>query len=396
MKYVIIGNGVAGTTAALNIRKLDNTSTIIIISEEAYPFYSRIRLIDYLAGETDENGLTIFKDEWYERNRIDLILNTKVTGISQGSKEIVLSDFRKIKYDKLLIATGSKSFVPPIASSAKNGVFTLRTLKDAHAIKIYAKDKDNIIILGGGVLGIEAGNALRKTGKSVSIVEFFPRLLPRQVDKDGAEILKGTLENMGLRFYLNARAKEIVGEDDVRGLLLEDGRLVEGGMIVISAGIRPNTLLLENIGIKPGKGVPVNDRMETTINDIYAAGDLVEHRGVFYGIWPAAEKQGGVAGVNMAGGNAIYEGTVPSYILKAAGVELLSAGDIDAEGKWESIVLKDAEKGIYKKIVIKDNCIAGCILCGSTEGKKEILTAIKEGRNITEIKDILDKLKIMV
>ncbi|MDA8339698.1 MAG: FAD-dependent oxidoreductase [Nitrospiraceae bacterium] len=395
MKYVIVGNGIAGTTAALNIRKLDNASEIIIISEEAYPFYSRIRLIDYLAGETDERGLIIFKDEWYEKNRILPILNTKVVDISPDSKEIALSDSQKIKYDRLLIATGGNSFVPPIAGSDKNGVFTLRNIADAKKIKEYSKDKDSIIILGGGVLGIEAGNALRKTGKAVSIVEFFPRLLPRQMDKDGSEILKKTLENMGLRFYLDARAKEIVGENDVRGLLLEDGRLVEGGMIVISAGIRPNTLLLENIGIKPGKGIPVNDRMETAINDIYAAGDLVEHRGVFYGIWPAAEKQGEVAGINMAGGNALYEGTLPSNILKVAGVELLSAGDIDAEGKLESIVSKDADKGIYKKIVIKDNCVVGCILCGNMEGRKEILAAIKESRNIEEMTDILDELKFI-
>lgn len=395
MKYVIVGNGIAGTTAAFNIRKLDNDSEIIIISEEAYPFYSRIRLIDYLAGEIDERGLIIFKDEWYEKNRILPILNTKVVDISPDSKEIALSDSQKIKYDRLLIATGGNSFVPPIAGYDKNGVFTLRNIADAKKIKEYSKDKDSIIILGGGVLGIEAGNALRKTGKAVSIVEFFSRLLPRQMDKDGSEILKKTLENMGLRFYLDARAKEIVGEDDVRGLLLEDRRLVEGGMIVISAGIRPNTLLLKNIGIKPGKGIPVNDRMETAINDIYAAGDLVEHRGVFYGIWPAAEKQGEVAGINMAGGNALYEGTLQSNILKVADVELLSAGNIDAEGKLKSIVSKDTDKGIYKKIVIKDNRVVGCILYGNMEGRREILAAIKESRNIEEMSDIFDELKFI-
>lgn len=391
MRHLIIGNGVAGTTAALTIRKFDRESEITIISEEAYPFYSRIRLIDYLADEVSEHDLIIFKDQWYERNRIRLVLNTRVTSLAPGAKEVALSGGQKMTYDKLLIATGGTSFTPPIKGTDKSGVFTLRTLDDAQRIRTAARTAGHIIVLGGGLLGIEAGNALRKSGKNVTIVEFAPRLLPRQLDDDGADILKGMLEKRGIRFVLNARAKEVIGDTSVAGLLLEDGRQIDGAMVLISAGIRCNTSLLGGIGCKLGRGVIVDDRMETGIPDVYAAGDLIEHRGIVYGIWPAAEQQGKVAGINMAGGTALYEGTIPSNILKVAGIDLLSAGEIDADDTLMSFTVKDGTKGIYKKLVFRDGIFTGCILCGDTEGRKEIVTALRERKTLAAMKDILER-----
>ncbi|MEW6118247.1 MAG: FAD-dependent oxidoreductase [Nitrospirota bacterium] len=391
MSHLIIGNGVAGTTAALTIRKFDRESEITIISEEAYPFYSRIRLIDYLADEVSEHDLIIFKDQWYKRNRIRLVLNTRVTSLAPGAKEVALSGGQKMTYDKLLIATGGTSFTPPIKGADKSGVFTLRTLDDAQRIRTAARTASHIIVLGGGLLGIEAGNALRKSGKNVTIVEFAPRLLPRQLDDDGADILKGMLEKRGIRFVLNARAKEVIGDTSVAGMLLEDGRQIDGAMVLISAGIRCNTSLLEGIGCKLGRGVIVDDRMETGIPDVYAAGDLIEHRGIVYGIWPAAEQQGKVAGINMAGGTALYEGTIPSNILKVAGIDLLSAGEIDAGGTLMSFTIKDGTKGIYKKLVFRNGIFTGCILCGDTEGRKEIVTALRERKTLAAMKDILER-----
>ncbi|MFZ5996598.1 MAG: NAD(P)/FAD-dependent oxidoreductase [Nitrospirota bacterium] len=391
MSHLIIGNGVAGTTAALTIRKFDRESEITIISEEAYPFYSRIRLIDYLADEVSEHDLIIFKDQWYKRNRIRLVLNTRVTSLAPGAKEVALSGGQKMTYDKLLIATGGTSFTPPIKGADKSGVFTLRTLDDAQRIRTAARTASHIIVLGGGLLGIEAGNALRKSGKNVTIVEFAPRLLPRQLDDDGADILKGMLEKRGIRFVLNARAKEVIGDTSVAGMLLEDGRQIDAAMVLISAGIRCNTSLLEGIGCKLGSGVIVDDRMETGIPDVYAAGDIIEHRGIVYGIWPAAEQQGKVAGINMAGGTALYEGTIPSNILKVAGIDLLSAGEIDAGGTLMSFTIKDGTKGIYKKLVFRDGIFTGCILCGDTEGRKEIVTALGERKTLAAMKDILER-----
>ncbi len=391
MKYVIIGNGVAGTTAAEHIRKTDQNGDITIISYETVPFYSRIRLIEYLAKEADAQGIIIHKGDWYEKNNIKLVLNSPVSGIDKENKNVIISGSGQLAYDRLLIATGGISFVPPIPGSDKKGVFTLRTIRDADEIIAYAEGVKKVILIGGGVLGLEAGNSLRKTGHEVTVVEFFPRLLPRQMDPEGAEVLKAQMEAMGFKFYLGAKSKEIFGEDRTKGLRLEDGTEIEGDLIIISAGVRPQAGLCKGLGLAISKGVVVNDRMETEIKDIYAAGDLVEHRGMFYGIWPAAQKQGEVAGINMAGGNAVYEGTTMSNVLKVVGIDLAAAGDIDADGKLESIVQKDEGKFIYRKLVIKDNVITGCILYGDISGYQKILRAIDGKKNTGDIRQQLVK-----
>ena len=396
MKYLIIGNGVAGTTAAVNIRRLDSYGEITILSDESTPFYSRIRLIEYLAGEAGEKDIVIYKNEWYEKNNIRLLLNTSIADIDKDKKQVVTTNNERFEYDRLLLATGSFSFVPPITGADKKGVFTLRTLKDAEEIIDYAKGAKRVLLIGGGVLGLEAGNALRKRGCKITVVEFFPRLLPRQLDIAGAEILYAQLEGLGFTFYLGAKAKEIIGDDKVRGLVLEDGTRIDCDLIVISAGVRPHAELGKNLGLTINKGLLVNDRMETEMKDIYAAGDLIEHRGVFYGIWPAAQKQGEIAGINMAGGNAVYEGTTMSNILKVAGIDLAAAGDIDADGKYKSFIQKDRDRYIYKKLVIIDNVLSGCILYGDITGYRKILKAIDEKKDISEIKIALSNWDLSV
>ena len=390
MRYVIIGNGVAGATAAEQIRKKDQSGDITIITDEAVPFYSRIRLIEYLAKEADKQGIIIHKGDWYEKNNIKLLLNSPVSGIDKDNKRVTTSIGGQWEYDRLLIATGGISFVPPIPGSDKKGVFTLRTIRDADEITAYAEGVKKVILIGGGVLGLEAGNSLRKTGHEVTVVEFFPRLLPRQMDPEGAKVLRAQMEGMGFRLFLGAKSKEITGDDRVEGLLLEDGTRIDGDLVIISAGVRPQAGLCKSLGLTISKGVVVNDRMETEIKDIYAAGDLVEHRGVFYGIWPAAQKQGEVAGINMAGGNAIYDGTTMSNFLKVVGIDLAAAGDIDADRKSESIVQKDNDKYIYRKLVIKDSVITGCILYGDISGYQKILRAIDGKKNIGDIRQKLE------
>jgi nitrite reductase (NADH) large subunit len=390
MQYVIIGNGVAGTTAALNIRKFDTEGKIIIISDEPYPFYSRIRLPQFLSNDVDEKGLIIKKESWYEENRIDVILNTRVIDIDASDKKIITSDKLAIKYDRLLIATGSVSSVPPLPGAGKKGVFTLRTLDDAIAIKEFAKKTNHVVLIGGGVLGLEAGNALRKTGKSVSVVEFFPRLLPRQMDPAGAEVLKAQLEKEGFRFYIGVSSKEIAGGNSVEALILDNGTRIDCDMILISAGIRCNTFLAEKLSLQLGKGVIVNDRMETGIPDVYAAGDAVQHNGIFYGIWPAAEKQGEVAGINMAGGNAEYNGTTISNTLQVTGIDICAAGEIDAEGQKETVVFRDTDNYVYKKLVLDRNRIVGVILYGDVKDRLRIIKAMESGREIGQIRKELE------
>jgi nitrite reductase (NADH) large subunit len=389
MKYLIIGNGVAGTTAAANIRKLDSEGSITILTDEALPFYSRIRLIEHLAKEVDDQGLVIFRSEWYESHDIVLHLNTTATDIRKDEKQVVTSNDEVFDYDRLLIATGGFSFVPPIQGADKPGVFTLRNLQDSQRILQYAENARNVLLIGGGVLGLEAGNSLRKTGHTVTVVEFFPRLLPRQMDPAGAEVLREQMESMGFTFHLDARSKQILGDERVTGLLLEDGTEINADLIIVSAGVRPMADLAIKLGLEIHKGLVVNDKMETRIPDVYAAGDLIEHRERFYGIWHAAQKQGEVAGINMTGGDAVYEGTTISNVLKVVGIDLATAGDIDAEGRLESIVFRDKDSYIYKKLVIKDDVLTGCILYGDITGYQRFLKAISGQKDIRDIrKDI--------
>jgi len=379
--YIIVGCGIAGISAAVNIRKLDPSGNITIFSDESYPFYARLRLPEIIAGEINLEKLIIYPPAWYAENKIDLHLDEPITEFAPQSNQITSAKGHRYSYDYLLLATGSHPQLPPIEGLDKEGVFTLRSVKDTLTIKEYAKQCRKAIVIGGGLLGLEAGNSLRKAGLEVNVVEFFPRLLPRQMDIPGAEILKKQMEEMGFRFYLDAKAKEILGDKKVEGVLLADGQRIEGDLVIISAGITIKPFL--NIDLKMGKGVIVDDRMQTSIDNIYAAGDLVEHRGIFYGIWPASQQQGEAAGINMAGGEKIYQGTVPSNTLKVVGIDLVSAGEIDVEGKYNSLIKKDTEKYIYRKLVMKDEVAIGCILLGDITKKKEFLTAIDKKESIS-------------
>jgi|WetSurMetagenome_2_1015567.scaffolds.fasta_scaffold04501_5 nitrite reductase (NADH) large subunit len=392
MKHVIIGNGVAGASAAQSIRRFDETADITVITEEDLPFYSRMRLPEFVAGTIEEKKLIIHKDAWYEENRISLITNQRVASIDSGSKQIILGANAHMSYDKLLVATGGRATILPLPGIEKNGVFTLRNIQDARKIRAYAENSESAIIIGGGVLGLEIANALLKLGKKVTVIEFFDRLLPRQMDAEGSSILMNKLETLGMHFVMGVRTEEISGGEMVEGVRLRNGLSINGQMVIISAGMKPEVSLFHNLQIQPGRGVSVNDNMATGLPDIYAAGDAAEHRQRICGIWSAAEKQGEVAGLNMAGGNSAYDGTAMSYYLSVAGIDLFSAGEIDAEGRLPSFVYENRGSGIYRKIVVRDNTVAGGIFCGDTAGRKEVISAIQEKRPVEDLNEILEKL----
>jgi nitrite reductase (NADH) large subunit len=386
--YLIIGNGVAGTTAAEAIRQQDPKGSITILSEEDIPFYYRIRLNDFIAGEVSEDKLIAKKAAWYQEQRIDLRLNTRITKLDAASKRLTTDSGEDLTFDRLLLATGSHSFLPPIEGIGQQGVFALRHIKDARAILAQAEKSEEAILIGGGLLGLEAGNALRKLGKKITVVEFFPRLLPRQLDDKGAKRLQKLMEKMGFSFRLAAITKTITGSNgQAEGIVLEGGDTLPGQMIIVSAGVRPNLELAKSSGLDCDKGVKVNDRLETSASGIYAAGDLAEHQGVVSGIWPAAMQQGKVAGANMAGGEAAYQGTTMSNILKVAGIDVAAAGNIDAEGRFESQVVSSGS--IYKKLVIENNRIIGCIMVGDTKNFNTITRYITEQRDIGTLKNTL-------
>ena len=226
----------------------------------------------------------------------------------------------------------------------------------------------------------------------MTVVEFFPRLLPRQMDIAGAAILQQQLEAMGFTFYLGATTQEIVREGNGLTVNLKSGEKIPADMVLVSAGVRPVTDLAKQARLVIDKAVQVNDLMETSIADMYAAGDCIEHKGVFYGIWPASMEQGRIAGANMAGGSEVYAGTLPANKLKVVGIDLAAAGDIDADNKLESVVYENPEQGLYRKFVIENGRLAGAILFGDTRGSDAVMDAIKAKKDVSACRDQLAKI----
>jgi nitrite reductase (NADH) large subunit len=390
-RYLIVGDGVAGSRAAMKIKETDPGGEIHLFSEEAFPFYYRVRFPELVAGEVSLKDIVIHSREFYQNKGIFLYLEERITGGNPEKKEVVSEKGKNYPYDLLLIATGGYAFVPPIKGVEKKGVFTLRSMKDALQFKEYLSGVKQAILVGGGLVGLETGGALLRRGVKVAVIEHNPRILPRQMDTEGAKILQGKMEEMGFSFYLTGQSEEILGGEKVEGLRLKDGRGVEGQMVIISAGVRPNIQLATQMGIETKNGILVDDRMETKIKGIFAAGDVAEHRGRVYGIWPAAQRQGEIAGVNMAGGNALYGGTVVSNTLKVVGIDLTSIGEIDAEGKLECLVRSDRERCTYCKVTLKEDKIVGCILLGEIKGKDEILKAIEQKADAKALRESILK-----
>jgi nitrite reductase (NADH) large subunit len=388
-RYLIVGNGVAGARAAVKIREADPKGEIHIFTEEAYPFYYRVRFPEFVAGEVTLQNLTIHTKEWYQSKEIAIHLEEGITEVNVSKKEVTSQKGKTYAYDLLLMATGGNAFLPPIKGTEKKGVFTLRSMKDAMGMKEFSGGVKQAILIGGGLVGLETGGALLKRGIKVAVIEHNPRILPRQMDPDGAKILQGKMESMGFSFFLHADSEEIFGKETLEGLRLKDGRTVEGQMVIISAGVKPNIKLAQAMGLETKNGILVNDRLETKSEGIFAAGDVAEHRGRVYGIWPAAQRQGETVGVNMAGGNSLYEGTVVSNTLKVVGIDLTASGDIDAEGKLECVAKSDREKNIYRKVTFKEDKIVGCILLGNIRGNSEILNAIEKQVNVKDVKGLI-------
>ncbi|OGK67329.1 MAG: hypothetical protein A2Z59_10960 [Nitrospinae bacterium RIFCSPLOWO2_02_39_17] len=400
-KVIIIGNGVAGATAAEVIRKKNKDISISVYSDEPYPFYSRIKLPHFLGDEIKQENTYIYNTDWYKEKRIELYSGTKIKKIEPDKKSIVTERDEKVSYDKLLLATGSTNFIPPIKGREKNGFFTLRTIGDVLSIKEYSLNNKKAVLIGGGLLGLEAARGLRVRGLDVTVVEFFPRLLPRQLDEKGAKVLQRLIEKMGINIVLNAQSDEVLGEDKVAGLKLKDGRNVDCNLIIISAGITPRIEIAKEAGISVNKGIIVNERFETNVKGIYAAGDCAEFQGRIYGLWTASTEQGTVAGNNIAGVDTVYSGTTPSTTLKIVGIDLTSIGvvnppsptsPLEGEGKGEGyreLIREDGSDDIYKKLVIKDGKIVGAILLGDTKDVRAVGKLIKNNVDVSKHEDKL-------
>lgn len=371
MKYVIIGNGAAGMEAAFSIRKYDAEGDITVLSDSPYHYYYRPKVINYLAGEATVESLYLREPGFYARNGITVKLNIHAEKIDRAAKQVICAESESYQYNKLLIATGARSFVPPIEGSTKNGVFTLRGITDADEMRAYAKRCKSAIVIGGGLLGLEAARSLILLGLATTVIEFSGRLLHRQLDEEAAKAVREKLETMGMNFVLSESVAAINGAAGAESVTLKSGMTLPGEFVLISAGVRGRAELAEDADLTMNNGIVVNDYLETDDPAIYCAGDPAEHRGRLYGIWPACREQGMKAGLNMAGVKTEYTGTVMSNELKIVGVDVFSAGNIDAEKKLEERINRDGNA--YRRIIIENGKIAGAIVIGDKDYAKKVM-----------------------
>jgi nitrite reductase (NADH) large subunit len=384
-RYVIIGNGVAGVTAGQSIVRADPGAEVHILSAEPYLYYQRPKLWEFLAGEIEQDELIFRPQSWYDKLGIQLHLGVRVTALDPAEHRLTLADGSSMSYDRLLLATGGRSFVPPFAGIDKEGVFTLRTLDDARAMKTYADGISSAVVIGGGLLGLETARALLSLGLDTWVLEFESHLLPRQLDVEGAAVLQSLLEDMGLRILTGAATESILGEDSATGIRLKNGDVVEGKLVLISTGIRSRVELAREAGLKVNRGVIIDEQLRTSAADVYAAGDVAEFEGIVYGIIPAATEQALGAAANMvSGGSATYSGTVPSTTLKIVGIDLTSLGEATATDDEFAVLRQvDLAAGLYRRLTLRDGRIVGAILLGDTQSVQPVKQLISTGRDVS-------------
>jgi nitrite reductase (NADH) large subunit len=391
MKHVIVGSGVAGVTAAQAIRQADADAEVHLFGAEPYPYYRRPQLWEFIAGQIEQEALYYRPAEWYAERGIELHLDAEVAQLDLGAHQLTLADGAQMAYDRMLLATGARPFIPPYEGTNKTGVFALRTLDDALAIRAYTKKVTTAIVIGGGLLGLETARALHTAGLEVTVVEFFPYLLPRQLDEEGAQVLQALLEAQGLQVVTGATTEAVLGTPCADCIQLQDSTRIPGDLILFSTGIRSDVALAKEAGLKVNRGIVVNRHLQTSVEDIFAAGDAAEFEGVVYGIIPPAIEQARVAAANMVElGSATYTGTMPSTTLKIAGAELTTLGEAVVEGEeYTQLRHADAASGQYRKIVLRDGRIVGTILLNDKERTQPLRQLIEHGVDVSAYADQL-------
>ncbi|MGM0547913.1 MAG: NAD(P)/FAD-dependent oxidoreductase [Bacillota bacterium] len=375
MNYLIIGAGAAGASAAKSILKNSKENDQIkIFTDENYPFYYRPRLIECLSGEVAIEDIIINDQEWFAENGIELHLDEKIIDVNLEAKEIK-SKKDTYKYDKLLLASGSHCFVPPFSGLDLENIFTLRTAADLKEINKAAAKAKKAVVVGGGLLGLEIAYNFAKAGLDTTVLEVAPYLLPMQLDKKGGDLLEKKLEKNQVKVITDAKTKGFAGDKKVEKVILEDQK-IEADIVLISTGIRCNTSLADDIDIEQNKGVIVNNKMQTSVPDVFAAGDIAEFKGEVYGIWPPSLKQGQVAGKVMSGEKAEFEAHVSSHKLKVAGIDVISLGELNKDNEYEEEILADDDN--YIKVIKNNGKKIGAIIVGQYSNRNKIMAEVKK------------------
>ncbi len=392
-RLVLIGNGMAGVRTVEELLKIKpDHYDITIFGAEPHPNYNRILLSPVLAGEMTIQEIVLNELEWYKENKITLHTGKQIVKIDRTARKVIADDGTVESYDRLLVATGSTPFMLPIPGNDLPGVIGYRDIKDTDEMIEAARQHKHAVVIGGGLLGLEAANGLKLRGMDVTVVHLGPWLLERQLDEVAGKMLQKSLEDKGLKFLLQKQTEMLVqGESGrVAAVRFKDGMQIPADLVVMAAGIRPNYTLAEKSGIYCNRGIVVNDTMQTYDPKVYAVGECVSHRGIAYGLVAPLFEQAKVAANHLAGyGIGRYTGSVTSTKLKVTGIDLFSAGDYMGGDGCEEVVLNDPYGGVYKKLVIKDNKLVGGVMYGDTADGPWYFQLLKDKRDIHDIRDSL-------
>ncbi|WP_080848390.1 nitrite reductase large subunit NirB [Cytobacillus gottheilii] len=389
-QLVMIGNGMAGVRAIEEILKLNKEEfEMTIFGKEPYPNYNRIQLSHVLQGDTTVEEIIMNDWDWYKENHIQLFTNESIVKINPDSKTVESSNGRITAYDKLIIATGSSPFILPVNGADKQGVTGFRDIHDCEVMIKTAKSYKKAVVIGGGLLGLEAARGLIDLGMTVDVVHLMPHLMERQLDPTASQMLQRELESQGMNFLMEKQTEEILGEERVTGIRFTDGSETAADLVVMAVGIKPNIELAAACGLEVNRGIVVNDYIETSIPDIYAVGECAEHREVTYGLVAPLYEQAKVLAETIVGKReSTYEGSITATQLKVSGVDLYSAGEIMDDPSVKAIKVHNEFDGIYKKILVRDNRIKGIVLYGNTKDSSKLFRMMMAKEEITDLTDI--------
>jgi nitrite reductase (NADH) large subunit len=384
-KLVLVGNGMAGVWCIEQLLKLaPNKYEITVFGSEPHPNYNRILLSSVLAGDAQINDIALNDWAWYEENQITLYAGQTVNKMDTTAKTVTSDTGLTVAYDELIIATGSLPFMLPLPGADKEGVIAFRDIKDCETMIETAKKYKKAVVIGGGLLGLEAARGLLNLNMEVSVVHIFKHVMERQLDEAAALMLQSELEQQGMKFLLEKGTDVITGKKRVTGLRFKDGSSVEADLVVMAVGIRPNIALAKEAGVEINRGIVVNDFLETNIPHVYSVGECAEHRGIAYGLVAPLYEQGNILAKRLAGIDAGegYQGSVVSTKLKVSGVNVFSAGEFAEKPGMRAVRVQDDFANVYKKVVIQDGKVIGSVLFGDTSDSSRIFAMIRSGENV--------------
>jgi nitrite reductase (NADH) large subunit len=391
-RLVVVGNGMAGMrTVEELLSRAPDRYAITVIGAEPHPNYNRILLSSVLAGDKNVDEIVINPSDWYAERGIRLIAGDAATAIDRDARAVTLASGGTVGYDRLLLATGSKPLAPPIPGLGLPGVRAFRDIADVEAMIAASKHHQRAVVIGGGLLGLEAAWGLKRRGMSVAVVHLMPTLMERQLDAAAGELLRRDLDARGIAFFTNGQTEEILGTDKAEGVILADGREIPADLVVLAIGIRPNIDLARAAGLDVNRGILVGDDMRTSAPGIHAVGECIEHNGQVFGLVAPIWEQARVCGARLAGDDdAVYTPPPVFTSLKITGIDVFSAGALAASDEHdEEITLHDARRGMYKKVVLRDDRVVGCVLYGSVGDGPWYVRLMRDQADISTFRDQL-------